>query len=104
MGRALGRGTVSIMAMLAEGPRYGLDMTRETGMLQATVYTTLRRLEQRRLVRGQWEDAEVAEAERRPRRRYYELTPEGEVQLRVERERQAERAAAGVPVVGEADA
>ena len=46
-------------------------------MLTGTVYTTLRRLERRGMITGQWEDAEIAEAERRPRRRYYELTAAG---------------------------
>jgi DNA-binding PadR family transcriptional regulator len=53
------------------------------------VYTTLRRLEARGLVAGQWEDAEVAEAERRPRRRYYTLTAAGAEQLAVARDRLA---------------
>lgn len=45
--------------------------------MPGTVYTTLRRLEARRFVEGRWEDAAIAEAERRPRRRYYTLTPQG---------------------------
>ena len=81
MGRPLGMGTVAILAALQGSVRYGLDITQRTGLLPGTVYTTLRRLETRGLVEGHWEEAEVAEAERRPRRRYYTLNPEGEAAL-----------------------
>ena len=77
MSRALGVTTVLVLSALDRGVCYGLDIVNRTGMLTGTVYTTLRRLERRGLVTGQWEDAEIAEAERRPRRRYYELTPRG---------------------------
>ncbi len=92
MGRSLGLGTVSILAALEGSVRYGLDITQHTGLLAGTVYTTLRRLEQRSLIKGQWEDAEVAEAERRPRRRYYTLTPQGIAALEQARGRLAELA------------
>ncbi len=60
-------------------PLPGRDwLARRTGLLPGTVYTTLRGLENRGLVEGHWEEAEVAEAERRPRRRYYTLTPKGD--------------------------
>ena len=87
MARSLGMGTVTILAALQERVRYGLDLTERTGLLAGTVYTTLRRLEGRSLVEGHWEQPEVAEAERRPRRRYYTLTPEGEVALADARKR-----------------
>ena len=77
MSRSLGVTTVMILAALERGVRYGLDIVNRTELLPGTVYTTLRRLERRGLIRGQWEDAEIAERERRPRRRYYELTPAG---------------------------
>ena len=66
-----------VLTALDRGVCYGLDIVNRTGMLPGTVYTTLRRLERRGHITGQWEDAEIAESERRPRRRYYELTPEG---------------------------
>lgn len=81
MSRSLGVTTVLILTAVDRGVCYGLDIVNRTAMLPGTVYTTLRRLERRGLVRGQWEDAEVAEADRRPRRRYYELTPNGEQAL-----------------------
>ena len=52
-----------------------------TGLGGGTVYKVLRRLEEMGLIEGAWEDAEVAERERRPRRRYYQLTADGRVQL-----------------------
>lgn len=81
MGRPLGETTTIILAMLEKKDGYGLDLTQQSGLLPGTVYTTLRRLEERGLVEGQWEDAAVAEAERRPRRRYYRLTPDGATAL-----------------------
>lgn len=87
MGRPLGMGTVGILAALQGSVRYGLDIIQRTGLLPGTVYTTLRRLEIRGLVEGHWEDAEIAEADRRPRRRYYTLTSEGDAALELARER-----------------
>lgn len=89
MGRFMGVTSITILASL-EGRRcYGLDIIDRTGLLAGTVYTTLRRLEARGLVTGQWEAAEAAQAERRPRRRYYALTPAGAEELAVARGRLA---------------
>lgn len=106
MGRPLGMGTVAILAGLQGSVRYGLDIIQRTGLLPGTVYTTLRRLETRGLVAGHWEEAEVAEAERRPRRRYYTLTPEGDAALEVARERLGDLAtglSVGAPATGGAE-
>jgi DNA-binding PadR family transcriptional regulator len=81
MGRSLGKGTVAVLTALRHRVTYGLDIVAETGLLPGTVYTTLRRLEKRGFVEGRWEDPEVAEADRRPRRRYYALTAQGEEAL-----------------------
>lgn len=77
MARPLGTSTIAILAALKSRVCYGLDLTQRTGLMPGTVYTTLRRLEERKFVQGQWEDPEIAEAERRPRRRYYTLTQDG---------------------------
>lgn len=69
--------TVMILTALDRGVRYGLDIVNRTELLPGTVYTTLRRLEKRGQIHGHWEDPAIAETERRPRRRYYELTPSG---------------------------
>ena len=89
MARPLGLSSMLILAALESQVRYGLDITQRTGLLPGTVYTTLRRLEKRDLVVGEWEAADIAEAERRPRRRYYTLTPEGAVALETGRSRLA---------------
>jgi len=87
MTRSLGITTVKILSVIDRRVRYGLDIIQRTDMLPGTVYTTLRRLERRGLVAGQWEDAKIAEKERRPRRRYYTLTPAGERALESARHR-----------------
>ena len=77
LGRPLGITTAAILASVQAGARYGLDITQRTDFHPGTVYTTLRRLEKRGLLRGRWEAADIAERERRPRRRYYQLTADG---------------------------
>jgi len=99
-------GTVGILAALQGSVRYGLDIIQRTGLLPGTVYTTLRRLEIRGLVEGHWEDAEIAEADRRPRRRYYTLTSEGDAALELARERLGDLATglrARTPATGAAE-
>ncbi len=104
MGRPLGMSSTLILAALEARVCYGLDITQRTGLLPGTVYTTLRRLEKREFVRGEWEADGIAEAERRPRRRYYALTPPGEVALEAGRARLAALPIDfGVPAVDGAD-
>jgi DNA-binding PadR family transcriptional regulator len=85
----MGVTSIAILATLDGRRCYGLDIIDRTGLLAGTVYTTLRRLEARGLVTGEWEDAEVAEAGRRPRRRYYTLTAKGAEELTAARHRLA---------------
>jgi DNA-binding PadR family transcriptional regulator len=87
MGRALGVTTVVVLSVIERSACYGLDIVNRTGLLPGTVYTTLRRLERRGLIEGRWEDPAIAEEERRPRRRYYELTGDGRTGLRTARSR-----------------
>lgn len=75
--RALGQATISLLNALAQGARFGLEIMERTGLPSGTVYPTLSRLEHRGYLKGSWEAAKVARREGRPRRRYYELTPEG---------------------------
>lgn len=70
--------TATVLVAIACGHRYGFDLMDATGLPDGTVYPILRRLERRGLLEGAWEDAEVAQAEGRPPRRYYRPTPEGE--------------------------
>lgn len=106
MSRALGVGTVTVLDAIERRACYGLDIAQRTGLLPGTVYTTLRRLERRGLVEGDWEDPDVAAEGRRPRRRYYTLTPDGRVALQSARERLEAlgfRSGPGLAVAGDAE-
>ena len=81
MPRSLGPTTLQILAAIRDGVAYGLDIVAHTGLKSGTVYPTLGRLAKADLVKSRWEAPERAEAEGRPRRRYYELTAEGEAKL-----------------------
>ena len=76
-----------VLQALANGHGYGFEVMRVTDLPSGTVYPLLRRLEEGRLVRSKWEDAERARREGRPPRRYYEATGAGEVALAEARER-----------------
>lgn len=80
--RNLGYATVAILRAIAGGHRYGLDIVEATGLASGTVYVALGRLLKRGFLRSSWEQQALAEAEGRPRRRYYELTPSGDAALR----------------------
>jgi PadR family transcriptional regulator PadR len=78
----LGKGFVTyatavIMQAVANGYRYGFDIIDITGMPGGTVYPALRRLEDAGHLTSRWENPNVARAEPRPPRRYYELTRSG---------------------------
>lgn len=96
MARSLGLSSLTILAVLEHRRCYGLDIVDRTGLLEGTVYTTLRRMEKKGLVAGTWEDPRISEEERRPRRRYYELSPDGQRELEVGRAKVA-WIAAGTP-------
>lgn len=53
---------------------WGLGISKETGRPTGTVYPLLARLEREGFVRSEWEFDELRSG---PRRRLYELTPEG---------------------------
>jgi DNA-binding PadR family transcriptional regulator len=80
--RRIGAVTCAILDAIRAGHRHGADIMAATGQGGGTVYKVLRRLEDRGLVVGRWEDADIAERERRPRRRYYKVTPDGVAELR----------------------
>jgi len=73
-----------ILHAMAAGPvyLYGLRVIERTGMPSGTVYPAMRRLERDGLVQSHWEQQSIAEAEQRPLRKYYKLTPSGRKQLR----------------------
>ena len=75
--RQLGYATVRVLQTIDRGSRYGFDIIENTGLPSGTVYPTLGRMEKRGFLRASWEDRERADAEGRPRRRYYQLTDAG---------------------------
>ena len=76
--RALSYAAVSVLHAVASGVRYGFDIMDRTELPSGTVYPALSRLERDGLVKSQWEDPRKAHDDRRPPRRYYRITPQGE--------------------------
>jgi len=70
---------------MADGPVYvyGLRVIALTGLPSGTVYPAMRRLERDGLVQSHWEQQSIADAEQRPLRKYYKLTPSGSQHLRL---------------------
>ncbi|WP_081902326.1 helix-turn-helix transcriptional regulator [Lentzea aerocolonigenes] len=56
---------------------YGLELSKITGLPNGTLFPALERLRQAGWVERYWEQDEVAEAEGRPRRRYFKLSAQG---------------------------
>ncbi len=79
--RPLGYATLAVLQALEDGRRYGFDVIDHTGLPSGTVYPALATLTRKGHVKSSWEDDAVARTEGRPRRRYYEVTPEGSVAL-----------------------
>jgi DNA-binding PadR family transcriptional regulator len=96
MGRSPGLVTLAILNAIREGRVYGADIVQSTGLGGGTIYKTLSRLEKRGWIVGSWEAPEIAEAEKRPRRRFYRLTSDGEAATTeaLERARQLTRSTA----------
>lgn len=70
--------TLRVLQALLGGPeRYGLELCELTELPAGTVYPILARFERTGLVTSRWEEPARQEAEGRPRRRYYRLTPDG---------------------------
>jgi DNA-binding PadR family transcriptional regulator len=76
--RALSFQAVAVLHAIASGVRYGFEIIDRTGLTSGTVYTSLGRLERDGYVRSRWEEARTAHQEKRPPRRYYAVTAEGE--------------------------
>ena len=73
--------TGMVLAAISRGSRHGFDIIEATGLPSGTVYPALRRLEGAQCLTSQWEAQEEAEAEGRPPRCYYALTPTGQALL-----------------------
>ena len=70
-------GHVAILHAIADGNRFGFDIMDATGLTSGTVYPALDRLETLGFVTSQWEDARIARRDKRPPRRYFDLTSAG---------------------------
>ncbi len=66
-----------ILQALSNGYQYGFDIMDITGLPSGTVYPALRRLEGTGFIDSKWEKQLIAQRDRRPPRKYYELTPDG---------------------------
>lgn len=76
-----------VLEAISRGYRYGFDIMDVSGLPDGTVYPALRRLEQAGCLSSDWEDKKAAAADKRPPRRYYRLTPDGEKALAAARGR-----------------
>ena len=66
-----------MLSAVSRSVRYGFDIMDATGLPSGTVYPVLGRLERDGYVRSKWESQAVAQREKRPPRRYYEITASG---------------------------
>lgn len=69
--------TAVVLQAIGSGFRYGFDIMDATGLPSGTVYPALRRLKQLGYVSSSWEEQRIADAAKRPRRRYYEIEAAG---------------------------
>lgn len=75
--RNLSLTALSVLQAVAHGYRYGFDIMDATGNPSGSVYPALNRLERNGLLKSRWEEAAVAHDEKRPPRRYYNITAAG---------------------------
>jgi DNA-binding PadR family transcriptional regulator len=76
-----------ILQAVHAGYVYGFSIMEMTGLPSGTVYPAMRRLERDELIRSQWEQQSIADAEQRPPRKYYKLTRAGKTTLESSRKR-----------------
>jgi DNA-binding PadR family transcriptional regulator len=94
--------TVGVLKAVAQGHRYGFSIMDATGFSSGTVYPILGRLEEGGWVRSRWEDQQIAHSEKRPPRRYYEITAAGSTRLEAALERLRALADPAIPSSGTA--
>jgi DNA-binding PadR family transcriptional regulator len=66
-----------VLGAVSRSIRHGFDIMDATDLPSGTVYPVLGRLERDGYVRSKWESQTIAQRERRPPRRYYEITASG---------------------------
>jgi DNA-binding PadR family transcriptional regulator len=76
-----------ILQAISAGCVYGFSIMETTGLPSGTVYPAMRRLERDELICSRWERQSIADAEQRPARKYYTLTPAGRITLDASRKR-----------------
>jgi DNA-binding PadR family transcriptional regulator len=84
---ALAFGQVSVLHAVADGNRFGFEIIDATGLTSGSVYPTLDKLESLGYLTSRWEDAKIARRDKRPPRRYFDLTAEGASALAASLER-----------------
>lgn len=76
-----------ILQAIGVGYVYGFSIMEATGLPSGTVYPAMRRLERDDLIRSHWEQESTARDEKRPARKYYNLTAAGRTTLEASRKR-----------------
>ena len=74
-------GQVSVLHAVADGNRFGFDIIDATGLTSGSVYPTLDKLESLGYLTSHGEDARAARRDKRPPRRYFDLTNQGAAAL-----------------------
>jgi DNA-binding PadR family transcriptional regulator len=97
--RPLSPAAVAVLQAIAAGARHGFDIMDTAALPSGTVYPILGRLERAGFVRSRWESATIAQREKRPPRRYYEISAAGTqaLALSVEHYRRLGRGGRGTP-------
>jgi DNA-binding PadR family transcriptional regulator len=83
----LSHSAAMILQAIDAGFVYGFSVMEMTGLPSGTVYPAMRRLERDDLIRSQWEQQSIADAELRPQRKYYKLTQNGKKTLEISRKK-----------------
>jgi PadR family transcriptional regulator PadR len=65
-----------ILCAVSEGHCYGFEIMEATGLPSGTIYPALRRLQDARLIRSEYNAAAVSESQGPPRK-YFRVTAEG---------------------------
>ena len=69
--------SIAVLHAIADGRRFGFEIIDVTGLRSGTVYPVLEKLEGAGFVTSTWEDAARARRDKRPPRRYFDLTDAG---------------------------
>lgn len=75
--RRLGQAQLKVLEAVASGAGYGFDIMEHSELPSGSVYPSLSKLEKAGLLQSRWENAATAHREKRPPRRYYEITEPG---------------------------